>query len=144
MVDFSKHIKGGTVARETSNKPSDPFDDDWGMPEGQEHPATDEMPEAGGDDRSPFIKPRHVGNARTGTLELVRVTDRTSEYSDVILLVKFRGREFSLGLKLFSEDYKRLKAKFGPKKSDWAGKKLQYKVMAHGRNSDGYIGIRPA
>jgi hypothetical protein len=140
MVDFNKHLKGQTMA--TKNKiVDDPFEDDWGMPEAQTQAASDEMPEASGDEKPPFLKPHHVGTASTGTLELLSVTSETSDYSDVIFLVKFRDKKFRLGMKLFAADYKALQKRFGNKKADWHGQ-LRYKVMPHRGNPQGYIAVR--
>lgn len=121
----------------------DPFaDDDWGMPDAQGQVAeTDEMPEASSEDRPPFIRPHHVGKQTTGTMELIKVTSETSDYSDVIFLVRFRGKIFRHGLKLFSPDYKSLSVRFGKKRSEWHGE-LRYKVMPHRGNPLGFIAIR--
>lgn len=99
----------------------------------------DEMPDEGGT-RPDFIKPFHVGKVTKGTMELIGVSDETSEYSDVILRVEFKGTEYALGLKLFSQDYIALKKRFGKKKSDWHGQ-LRYRVMKY-KDSDGYVSVR--
>ncbi len=120
----------------------DPFqEDDWGMPEEQTQDSSLEMPDESKEERPPFLKPHHVGNALTGTLDLVRVTSETSDFSDVILLVTLRGKNFRLGMKLFAADYKALLQRFGKKKSDWHGQ-LRYKVMPHRGNPKGYIAVR--
>ncbi len=119
----------------------DPFGDDFGMPEETMAPESEEMPQESAEERLPFLKPHHVGNAKTGTLELVRVTSETSDYSDVIFLVKLGTRSFRLGMKLFAKDYVALKKRFGSKRSDWHGQ-LRYKVMPHKGNPSGYIAVR--
>jgi hypothetical protein len=115
----------------------DPFDD-WNPAEGET--ASDEMPSSVGGERPPFLKPHDLRLDR-GTLELVRVTTETSEYSDVVLLVAVGTRNFRFGMKLFSPDYKRLLARFGSKKEAWKGE-LQYKVMPHKGNPRGYVAVR--
>jgi hypothetical protein len=122
------------------SEPDDPFqDEDWGHPE---TPATesDEMPPPSAEDRPPFLKP-HMLKENRGTMELIRVTKETSEYSDVVFLVAIGQKHFRLGLKFFSPDYKALANRFGPKKSDWKGT-LQFKVMPHKGNPRGYVAVR--
>jgi hypothetical protein len=125
------------------SRPDDPFEDDWGMPDAPAGESSDEMPQESSEERPPFLKPHHVGSQKTGTMELVRVTAETSDYSDVIFLVSVRGKQFRLGMRLFSPDYKALKKKFGAKRSDWHGS-LKYKVLPHKGNPDGYVSVRPA
>lgn len=118
----------------------DPFnDDDFGMPEATS--TSDEMPEASSEDRPSFIKPHHVGKALSGQMELLRVMSETTDFSDVVLLVKFREKNFRLGLRTFSADYMALTKRFGKKKLDWHGP-LRYKVMPHKGNPQGYVAIR--
>jgi hypothetical protein len=125
-----------------SRNVDDPFkDDDWGMPDSTTQTESDEMPEGSAEDKPSFIKPHHVGKQTTGTMELIRVTSETSDYSDVIFVVKFRGKLFRHGLKLFSPDYKALLTRFGKKREDWHGE-LRYKVMPHKGNPLGFIAIR--
>ncbi len=138
MVDFSKHLKGQAMAK---NKSVDyPFhDDDWGnMPDATEADS-DLMPPASTEERPDWLKPYMVGDAATGTLDLTGVSGAT-EYSDIVLLVKYKGRLFRIGLKTFSKEYKSLTKRFGLKKSDWHGQ-LQYKVITRG-NSPSYIAVR--
>jgi hypothetical protein len=124
-----------------AKKHDDPFDDeDWG-PSGETMPDSDTMPEPSAETKPPFIKPHHVGKAVMGTMKLLRVTSEVTEYSDVVLLVEYRGKQFRLGLKLYSDDYKKLKERFGPKKEKWSGE-LRYKVMPHGGREAGYIAVR--
>lgn len=119
----------------------DPFtEDDWGMPATQDGP-TDEMPGPSSEERPPFLKPHHVGNAVSGTLELVHVTGETSEFSDVILLVKVRGKLFRLGMRTFSDEYKALSKRFGKKRADWHGE-LRYRLLPHKGNPHGYVAVR--
>jgi hypothetical protein len=136
-----KNLKGQAMAK--NKTVDDPFvDDEWGMPDEQtQDSSTAEMPDEAKEERPPFLKPHHVGNALTGTLELVRVTSETSDFSDVILLVSLRGKNFRLGMKLFAADYKALLQRFGKKRSDWHGP-LRYKVMPHRGNPKGYIAVR--
>jgi hypothetical protein len=124
------------------NKPDDPFEDDWGetMPDSSEGPS-EEMPDAPSKEYYDFFKPHIVGKQMGGKIELVRVLPETSEYSDVILLVKFNGKSFRLGLKFFSKEYKALKKRFGAKRSDWHGE-LRYRVMPHKGNPHGFIAVR--
>jgi hypothetical protein len=117
--------------------PKDPWDD-WDNEEGAATPS-DEMPEEGGM-RPDFLKPMHLGKAQKGFLKLIGVSEETSEYSDVILRVEFMGKEFAIGLKLFSPDYSALKAHFGKKKADWHGQ-LAYKVVKYKDTS--YVSVRP-
>lgn len=121
----------------------DPFnDDDWGGNSDVPDAGTSEnVPDAPLEDRPQYIKPSHVGKAKTGTFELVKFTTETTEYSDVILLLQYRGRFFKLGMKVFSDDYKRLQKRFGKKRADWHGP-LQYKVMPHKGNPNGYIAVK--
>jgi len=96
------------------------------------------LPPAG--ERPRFIKPHDVGKVgTTGTLELIRVTPETSDYSDVILAVSFKGRDFRLGLRTFSNEYQSLSGKFGTKRSDWHGT-LRFKVVDN--NGKPYVSVR--
>lgn len=120
--------------------PDDPFEsDDWG-PEGASIVDSDEMPGVSSEERPAFLKPHHV-KSDLGTLNLLRVTGETSEFSDVILLVEHSGKNFRLGLRTFSDDYKALTKRFGKKKSDWHGE-LRFKVMPHKGQRRGYIAVR--
>ena len=119
------------------NKKPDPFDDPWLDNSGETLP--DEMPEPG-QGRPDFIKPHHVGKQTQGKMKLLGVSSQTSEYSDVILRVEFKGKEYALGLKLFSADYKALKVRFGNKRADWTGE-LRYRVMRY-KDSEGYVSVR--
>lgn len=82
----------------------------------------DGMPEAEEGDYPTFIKPHHLGGRKTVQLVLVGVSDRTSDFSDVILDITFNGKPYVIGLKLFSEDYKGLLKRFGKKREAWTGK----------------------
>lgn len=123
------------------NKPDDPFtDDDWGPQEGTA--ASDEMPEASVDpERTPFLKPWHM-KERRGRLELVSVSGST-EYSDAVFHVKYGGKSYRIGLKNFDPGYIACRKKFGNKRADWHGM-LEFKIMPHRGNPDGYVAIRPA
>jgi len=141
MVDFSKHIKGEKEAMAKNKQVDDPFtDDDWGpeMP-GATDGGSDEMPEPSSESRPDWLKPHMLGGATTGTLQLTGVSGAT-EFSDVVLLVTFRGKPCRIGLKTFSKEYKALTKRFGSKKGDWKGQ-LQYKVIDRG-NSPSYIAVR--
>jgi len=121
------------------NAKDDPFDDDWGL-EGESSATAGEMPAPNARSRSPFIKPFDVGAVGTkGTLELVRVTGETSDYSDVILAVQYNGKDFRLGLRTFSKEYESLNAKFGAKRADWHGT-LRFKVVDN--NGKPYVSVR--
>jgi hypothetical protein len=124
------------------NKPDDPFDDaDWGPQEGSSE-MPDEMPGASTEERPPYLKPHHLAKAvERGSMQLIRVTGETSEYSDVVLLVELGGKQYRLGMKLFSDDYKALSKRFGKKRSDWKGE-LRFKVMPHKGNPRGFIAVR--
>jgi hypothetical protein len=139
MVDFGKALKGERQMPRA--KADDPFDDDWGMPDGGESAASDEMPDAPATDRLDYLKPHHLGKQTTGTMELIGVTGLTTEYSDVVFHVKVGGKDFHLGMKFFSKDYVALKKRFGNKKSDWKGQ-LRFKVMPHKGNPRGYVAVR--
>lgn len=121
----------------------DPFvDDDWGPEDAPDAVTTEDVPDAPTDDRPQYIKPSHVGGAKkTGEFELVKFTNETTEYSDVILLVKYRNRFFKLGMKVYADDYKRLQKRFGKKRADWHGM-LKFKVMPHKGNPAGYIAVK--
>lgn len=123
-------------------KPDDPFqDDDWGPQEGTAG-ASDEMPEANIDpERSPFLKPWNM-KERQGLLELISASGAT-EYSDVVLHVKYKGKPYRIGLKNFDPSYKTLLSKFGKKREDWHGS-LRFKIMPHKGNPDGFVAVRPA
>lgn len=116
--------------------PKDPWKDPWDDEEGT---PSDEMPEEGGE-KPDFLKPHHLGKKTKGTLELIGVSDETSEFSDVILHVKLMGKIFAIGLKVFSQDYIALKKRFGKKKADWRGE-LAYRVVKYKDTS--YVSIRP-
>lgn len=118
----------------------DPFDDDWGMPESTTPATESEMPDSTAGERPPFIKPQHIGRVgTTGTLELMRVTSETSDYSDVILAVTFKGKNYRLGLRTFSNEYQSLSSKFGKKRGDWHGT-LRFKVVDN--NGKPYVSVR--
>lgn len=130
------------MARNKDNAPDDPFgDESWGMPDAQHNAPLDTMPEVPSEVRLDFLKPATVGRATFGEIELTGVSRETSKYSDVILLVKFRGRPFRIGLRTFSPDYQSLLKKFGKNPNDWKGT-IRYKVMPHNGRADGYIGLR--
>jgi len=118
--------------------PKDPWNDPWDDEEGSPT-ASDEMPE-GGEEKPEWLKPFHVGKKQKGTMELLGVSNETSEYSDVVLHVKFNGVVYALGLKLFSPDYKACLKFYGKKKADWHGP-LAYRVTKYKDTS--YVSIRP-
>jgi hypothetical protein len=131
---------GGTKRGQMPKKNDDPFEDDWGMPEGSATATEGEMPSSTAGERPRFIKPHDVGRVgTTGTLELIRVTTETSEYSDVILAVQYKGRDFRLGLRTFSTEYESLATKFGKKRADWHGT-LRFKVVDN--NGKPYVSVR--
>jgi len=118
---------------------SDPFDDDWGL-DGEPAAVTGDMPAPNTATRAPFIKPYDVGGVNTkGTLELVRVTGETTDYSDVILAITHNGKEYRLGMRTFSKEYQSLAAKFGTKRADWHGT-LRFKVVEN--NGKPYVSVR--
>jgi hypothetical protein len=133
----------------TKNKNADdPFTDDdfWGPGSSVGSTsaiASDEMPDAPTEERPQYLKPFHVAKAPMGRCTLVRVTSETSDMSDVILLLDVGGIHFRMGLKLYSEEYKSLLAKYGKKKTEWVNKPLIYKVMPHKGKADGFVAIRP-
>lgn len=121
-------------------KVDDPFGDDWGMPDSSMATEMPEMPESTAGEKPLFLKPQHVGKVgTTGTVELVRVTSETSDYSDIILLVSFRGKNFRLGMRTFSEEYQSLLGKFGKKRADWKGQ-LRFKVVDN--NGKPFVAVR--
>ncbi len=143
MVDFNKLLKGKKMAPKTKANNRDDFEDDFGVPVGGEFGGDmpdvgDEMP-AEEESKPLWIRPSHVGRATAGTLEVVKVLPENTQYSDVVLLVQFGGKNFRLGMKAFSDDYKSLKKKFGPKRTDWHGE-VRYKVIAN--NGKPYIAVR--
>lgn len=124
-----------------AKKHDDPFDDDdWG-PSSETMPASDTMPAASTESRPPWIKPFHVGKQVMGTMKLIGVSPEVTEFSDVVLLVEFRGTRFRLGLKTYSIEYQKLLTRFGGKKDKWAGE-LRYKIMPHGGRDAGYVAVR--
>jgi hypothetical protein len=135
--DLKQQKEKNQMAR---SKPDDPFDDDWGTGE----PAaaqSDEMPEPPEETRINFIRPKDVGKDLRGKFELVRVTNKTTDYSDVVFLIKYKGSMYELGLKYFSKDYKRLQKRFGTKKEDWHGD-IEYRVVPHRGNPLGFFEVR--
>lgn len=131
------------MPRGVRNDPSNdaPFpNDDWGEPMEYQTGPDDSMPETGDDTYLKYLKPYHLKQMR-GTLELVEVSTESSEYSDVILIVKAGTRSFRLGLRTFSDEYKALKKRFGHKRSDWHGQ-LQYRILPHKGNPRGFVAVR--
>lgn len=122
----------------------DDFEDDFGTPVGAEGfdgdmPVSDDMP-SGEASRPNWLKPVHVGRATAGTLTVVRVLPENTQFSDVVLLVELSDKkQYQLGMKLFSDDYKSLLKKFGPKRGGWNGE-VRYKVIAN--NGKPYIAVR--
>src|SRR5271170_2933257 len=109
MVDFKKALERNRMADRTK-KHDDPFnDEEWG-PTGETMPASDTMPAASTENRPPWMKPFHVGPQTMGTMQLLHVTAEVTEFSDVVLLVEYRKKQFRIGLKLYAEDYKKLLA----------------------------------
>lgn len=127
----------------SSNMTSDPFDDDdWGTSESEHAPESDEAPSSASEERPPYLKPHHFPKSvEKGTIELIKFTSETTEYSDVVFLVKHNGKMYRLGMKLFAADYKALEARFGKKKSDWKGT-LRFRIMPHKGNPRGYVAVR--
>jgi hypothetical protein len=124
-------------------KKKDDFEDDFGTPVGEsgfeDMPVSDDMP-SGEASRPNWLKPVHVGRATSGTLQVVRVLPENTQYSDIVLLVEIADKkQYQLGMKLFSDDYKSLLKKFGPKRSGWNGA-VRYKVIAN--NGKPYIAVR--
>jgi hypothetical protein len=126
----------------------DPFTDDdfWGPSSSVSGPhsaASDEMPHAPTEERHQWLKPFHVKKAPMGRCTLLRVLPETSDMSDVVLLLDVGGVQYRLGMKLYSEEYKSLLAKFGKKKTEWTNKALVYKIMPHKGKDDGFVAVRP-
>jgi len=140
MVDFKK-VKEALKEKNMATRKDDPFEDDWGTTE-ENVPQSDDVP-APQEGRYPFLKPKDVIPARTGTLELVTFTSETSGFSDAIVVVTYRSKNYRLGFKTFSPDYKSLLKKFGTKRADWHGT-LRYRVLPHNGHADGFISVRPA
>jgi hypothetical protein len=134
--------KGGRREENMAKNPnqSDPFDDDWGLDDTTTTPGGGEMPASTARSRAPFIKPHDIGAIGSkGTLELIRVTGETSDYSDVILAIQYNGKDFRLGLRTFSTEYESLSKKFGTKRADWHGT-LRFKVVDN--NGKPYVSVR--
>jgi hypothetical protein len=84
-----------------------------------------------------WLKPQHLRKP-IGKIELIRVMEEeTSEYSDVVLLVRTIGgatrepQQYRLGLRVFSDEYISLSQRFGNKVKDWKGE-LDYHFSPRG------------
>lgn len=140
MVDFKKILENQRMAKKNT---ADSFDDDFGTPVGEsgfsgDMPDTGDMPTEEVS-KPNWLKPVHVGRSTSGKLNVVRVLPENTQFSDIVLLVSIEKREFRLGMKLFSDDYKSLKKLFGPKRENWHGE-VRYKVIAN--NGKPYIAVR--
>ncbi len=133
------------MPRDAKSRPDDPFtDDEWGQEEAAGSATETEEVAAPTVDpnRLPWLKPTTVLPNRDGVLELVSYQG-PSKFSDVTLVVKFKGKTYHLGLQTFDKSYIALAKKFGSKKGDWHGM-LRYRVMPYKGNPNGFVAVRPS
>lgn len=90
------------------------------------------LPEPGGDfgDFSDFLKAEHIGKLGTTATLLISGPPeaRETEFSDVQLPVKHKGKEYSYGLKSEKPSYARLHARFSANPKKWVGKKFDVEI----------------
>lgn len=79
-------------------------------------------PQSGGD-FDPFLKASDIG--KLGTTATITITggpeESESEFSDATMPVRFKGRDYALGIKWEGGNYARLFKRFGANPKKWKG-----------------------
>jgi hypothetical protein len=121
------------------SKPDDPFDDDfWGPGESTSGPeAPVRIPRPSDNQYVDWLKPHMLSSAR-GTMQLLRVGKGT-EFSDIVLFVEVDKKQYRIGLRDFSKEFKACFERFGDNYANWKGT-LEYRSMP----AENYVSIRPA
>lgn len=81
------------------------------------------LPPPDGGDFDPFLKAEDIGKLGTkATITVVGAPEEVeSEFSDLQMPVKFKGSQYSMGLKVSGGNYARLFKKFGDNPRKWKG-----------------------
>lgn len=98
------------------------------------------LPPPDGGDFDPFLKAEDIGDL--GDTAVITVTgppeEVESEFSDLQMPVKYKGKVYSMGLKISGGNYGRLFKKFGNNPKKWKG---TFKVeVKHFKNND-YVAV---
>lgn len=108
---------------------------------GSKKKSTGGLPEPGsGGDFDPFLKAEDIGKlGKTATIMVLGAPVETeSEFSDAVMPVKFKGKEYALGIKWDGGNYSRLYKRFGKNEKKWKG---QVKVEVKHFKKNDYVAV---
>jgi hypothetical protein len=98
------------------------------------------LPPPDGGDFDPFFKAEDIG--KLGKTAVITVTgppeEVESEFSDMQMPIKFKGKLYSMGLKISGGNYSRLYKKFGDNPKKWRG---AVKVEVKHFKSNDYVAV---
>jgi hypothetical protein len=92
----------------------------------------------------PFLKPKHVGKkGATLTITGVREAGKDVEFSDILVDVKLGPKEYTMGVRVKSGNYRELFERFGSDDRKWKGKKVKVAVKFSKRYKQDFVCVLP-